>query len=120
MNNKKEKMGGSVKRGISPALLVMIIMIFLLKTSSSTAATAVLYNNTTRLIADDLHSDFFMDTEIRRMLGGSVTQGTGTRAQAIRCGRDKLYGSCLPRGGGPPPENCNPYEMNRGCSPKGH
>ena len=88
--------GVRAKRGIS---LVMITMVFLLKTISSsanTAAAAAVYkksnNNDTAccLIADELESEFLMDSEIRRMLGAQISPGTLAKDKSSAdCGRGK-------------------------------
>ncbi|KAL4620292.1 hypothetical protein ACB092_06G143000 [Castanea dentata] len=123
--------GVRAKRGIS---LVMITMVFLLKTISSSANTAAaaataLYNKSNNndtaccLIADDLESEFLMDSDIRRMLGAQISPGTLVNNEsAADCGRGKPYISCIPPKNGvqPPDEHCDdPYNLrNRACRPK--
>uniref|UniRef100_A0A7N2MAC0 Uncharacterized protein n=1 Tax=Quercus lobata TaxID=97700 RepID=A0A7N2MAC0_QUELO len=123
--------GVRAKRGIS---LVMITMVFLLKTISSSAntaaaAAAALYNKSSNndtaccLIADDLETEFLMDSEIRRMLGAQISPGTLVKDKSSAdCGRGKTYTSCLPRKNGvqPPDDHCDdPYNTrNRGCRPQ--
>ena len=117
------------KRGIS---LVMITMVFLLKTISSSAHTAAaVYNKSNNndtaccLIADELESEFLMDSEVRRMLGAQISLGTlRDDKPAAECGRGMVqtYASCLPRKNGdqPPDEHCDdPYNTrNRACRPQ--
>ena len=122
--------GVRAKRGIS---LVMITMVFLLKTISSsanTAAAAAVYHNSNNndtaccLIADDLESEFLMDSEVRRMLGAHISPGTLAKDQSSAgCGRGKNYIPCVPGKNGvhrPPDEHCDdPFNTrNRGCRPQ--
>ena len=122
--------GVRAKRGIS---LVMITMVFLLKTISSSAntaaAAAAVYHNSNNndtaccLIADDLESEFLMDSEIRRMLGAQISPGTLAKDKSSAdCGRGKTYTSCLPQKNGvqPPDDHCDdPYNThNRECRPQ--
>ena len=118
------------KRGIS---LVMIIMVFLLKTISSTAhtaAAAAVYNKSNNndtaccLIADDLESEFLMDSEVRRMLGAQGSPRPLVKEDpSANCGRGKNYIPCVPGKNGvrrPPDEHCDdPFNTrNRGCRPQ--
>uniref|UniRef100_A0A7N2MBF9 Rapid ALkalinization Factor n=1 Tax=Quercus lobata TaxID=97700 RepID=A0A7N2MBF9_QUELO len=114
------------KRGI---LLLMFIMVFLLKTISSSAAAAALYNKSNNndtaccLIADDLESEFLMDSEVRRMLGNQISPGTQVKEKPpVNCGRGKNYIPCVPGKNGVqrPGEHCDvPYNTrNRVCRPQ--
>ena len=120
------RVSGSATRGVSVALLVMMMIMIQLKTSSS--SVAALYNKSNnsntagRLIADDLESEFLMDSEVRRMLVAHISPGALNGGKpAAGCAR-KPYTSCLPelnRVPRPRNEPCDdPYQPpNRGCKP---
>ncbi|KAM4093305.1 hypothetical protein ACB094_06G105700 [Castanea mollissima] len=87
-------------RGLSLALLVMMMMI-LLKTSSCRASISSLNNDSytgSGLIADDLETQFLMDSDFSRILGSTsnkISPGT-LKPNPAACGRNngpKSYGS---------------------------
>nr|POE77197.1 hypothetical protein CFP56_33151 [Quercus suber] len=113
-------------RGLSLALLVMMMMI-LLKTSSCRASISSLNNGNytgSGLIADDLETQFLMDSDFSRILASpskKFTQKAGKPNPAV-CGRTKRpsssYGSssCTTRPNNiKKPETCKPTDYNRIC-----
>ena len=122
------RVSSSATRGVSVALLVMMMIMIQLKTSSS--SVAALYNKSNnsntagRLIADDLESEFLMDSEVRRMLGAQGSPRPLVKEEpSANCGRGKNYIPCVPGKNGvhrPPDEHCDdPYNaQNRGCRPR--
>lgn len=119
------RVSSSTTRGVSVALLAMMMIMIQLKTSSS--SVAALYNNNNshsnsntagRLIADDLESEFLMDSEVRRMLlVDPFTDVTKSKEKAAGdCGRGKPYKGCVPTEPNviPKPDNCKGV-YHRGC-----
>ena len=121
VNKKRMRVSSSTTRGVSVALLVMMMVMIQLKTSSS--SVAALYNNNNsnsntagRRIADDLESEFLMDSEVRRMLLVNIEESLQKAKAAAGCGRGKPYKGCVPTqpNVNPKPDNCKGL-YHRGC-----
>ena len=127
-NSEKRKMEFSAKRGLSLSLALLLMMIMIqLKTRSCGASISSLNNInnsptvTASLIADDLESEYLMDSGISRILGSqtklsleSLRAGRG----AASCGRVASPVSCFQENQNniPKQDRCDKNSFQRCCS----